>query len=314
MRINTLTYADLETAATGAPYSGSTGPVRLTSGYALRPGTPPNNYDVCEGSFVGPTLPWNYRVEASADAQYSYYHAVQESTSSLGLRHGKVLTTWDFYSRPVNSGVTAINCAAPSRSPSFTIEQEGFAARVDRSQHTGRHDVCVNMTYVYNVQREVNGTVTHQTWPLSCGSGQPGDVVSRGKQRFTVNFDHSVSYRTGSVSAPVLVETQDLEPTVPQSARSLPPRATPYTTALSGLTPNPAGSDGTIRYEIAEAGEISVAVYDLLGREVLHVFEGAVEPGAHAVSVELRALPPGVYAVRLEAGASLHTKTFTVVR
>jgi hypothetical protein len=65
--------------------------------------------------------------------------------------------------------------------------------------------------------------------------------------------------------------------------------------------PNPFNPSTTIRYDLPHAGEVSLAVYDLLGREVTILVDGYMEPGYHEVQWNGRELSSGIYIARLVA-------------
>ena len=84
------------------------------------------------------------------------------------------------------------------------------------------------------------------------------------------------------------------------------------------VVPNPAGASATVLVSVPEAADVSLAVYDLLGRAVLTPDVGAVPVGAHRVPVSVSGLAPGVYVVRAvvttDAGAEARTVRLTVAR
>ena len=63
-----------------------------------------------------------------------------------------------------------------------------------------------------------------------------------------------------------------------------------------------------MKFQIAGAGPVRVAVYDLLGREVAVLADGRMEPGRYSVEWNASAVPSGVYFYRLQAG------TFSAVK
>ncbi|HYF45620.1 MAG TPA: T9SS type A sorting domain-containing protein, partial [Acidimicrobiales bacterium] len=70
---------------------------------------------------------------------------------------------------------------------------------------------------------------------------------------------------------------------------------------------------------LPERAEVTVRLYDVLGRAVLTSAPAAVEAGAaRAVAVDVSALPAGVYVYRVEAaspgGAERASGRLTVVR
>jgi hypothetical protein len=79
-------------------------------------------------------------------------------------------------------------------------------------------------------------------------------------------------------------------------------------------SPNPFTAATTIRYEVAEARPVRLAVYDVLGREVAVLVDGAVEAGAHEAVFDARDLAAGVYVVRLTAGTQVQTQRITLTR
>lgn len=62
------------------------------------------------------------------------------------------------------------------------------------------------------------------------------------------------------------------------------------------------------------ASEVSVAVYDVLGREVAVLYEGSLAAGTHKLAFDGDALPTGVYVVRATGDGMHATQRLTVVR
>ncbi|HLA62998.1 MAG TPA: T9SS type A sorting domain-containing protein, partial [Rhodothermales bacterium] len=84
--------------------------------------------------------------------------------------------------------------------------------------------------------------------------------------------------------------------------------------ALS-VTPSPVdGAGGRVRYAVPDAGPVHVSLYDALGREVAVLIDGVVAAGEHEASLDGAGLAPGVYVLRLAAGAETLTHRLTVVR
>jgi hypothetical protein len=71
--------------------------------------------------------------------------------------------------------------------------------------------------------------------------------------------------------------------------------------------PNPFNPTTAIRFQMPEAGPVHLAVYDVLGREVVRLVDGVQEAGVHEVTWTGRnsagaMVPSGIYVYRLEAG------------
>jgi len=78
--------------------------------------------------------------------------------------------------------------------------------------------------------------------------------------------------------------------------------------------PNPVRRQGTLEYALPEASEVSLKVYDILGREVATLQQGRKQAGRHQVTFETNRLSSGAYFGRLEAGGQTRTQKITVVR
>jgi subtilisin-like proprotein convertase family protein len=95
---------------------------------------------------------------------------------------------------------------------------------------------------------------------------------------------------------------------------------TPTALALSPVTPNPSrGNGAAIRFGLPRPGAASLALYDVSGRRVRSLVEGALEAGVHVCrwngrDDSGRPLSPGIYLVRLRAGGSQLTQRMVVIR
>jgi hypothetical protein len=78
--------------------------------------------------------------------------------------------------------------------------------------------------------------------------------------------------------------------------------------------PNPVWRQGTLEYALPEASEVSIKVYDILGREVVTLQQGRMQAGRHQVTFEVERFSSGVYFGRLEASGQTRTQKITVVR
>ncbi|MCS3640707.1 T9SS type A sorting domain-containing protein [Salinibacter ruber] len=78
--------------------------------------------------------------------------------------------------------------------------------------------------------------------------------------------------------------------------------------------PNPTRRQATVEYALPEAGEVTLQVYDVLGRRVATLADGEKQAGRHEASLRARKLPSGIYFGRLEFGGETQTQKITVVR
>jgi photosystem II stability/assembly factor-like uncharacterized protein len=102
-----------------------------------------------------------------------------------------------------------------------------------------------------------------------------------------------------------------------------------YTRTLTGVTleeltlpqvitiqnyPNPFNSATTIEFVLPEAGEVSLAVYDILGREVARPVSGYKEAGNHSVTVDMDGAGSGVYFYSLTAAKTSISRAMILLK
>ena len=86
------------------------------------------------------------------------------------------------------------------------------------------------------------------------------------------------------------------------------------TLRILGSYPNPAGATVRVRFELDVPGVATLALYDVTGRQVAALAEGAFGAATHDVAADLGALAAGVYVLRLEAAGEIATARLAVVR
>lgn len=89
--------------------------------------------------------------------------------------------------------------------------------------------------------------------------------------------------------------------------------ATPVAFALQPVYPNPFNPAATLRFSLPRTAEVTLAVYDLLGRRVRILVEQVLPAGAHQVQWLARdeqgqAVAAGLYLFRLQAGDALQVQ------
>jgi hypothetical protein len=88
----------------------------------------------------------------------------------------------------------------------------------------------------------------------------------------------------------------------------------PTTSGLAAAYPNPFSRRTTLALDVAEAQDVTVDLFDVLGRRVATVHEGPLPVGTHRVVIEARGLPAGVYVVRADGEAFRFAQRVTLVR
>lgn len=76
--------------------------------------------------------------------------------------------------------------------------------------------------------------------------------------------------------------------------------------------PNPFNGSTRIDYEIASAGEVSIAIKDIAGKEVMFLDEGRKTAGHHTFHLNSAKLESGIYFYTLKAGDFIQTKRMIV--
>jgi hypothetical protein len=90
--------------------------------------------------------------------------------------------------------------------------------------------------------------------------------------------------------------------------------AAPETTTLRPPFPNPGRHQATVRYTLPRAQDVTIALYDVLGRRVRTLTQSQQTAGRHERGVDLSVLPSGTYFVRMRAGDATHTQRLTVIQ
>ena len=88
----------------------------------------------------------------------------------------------------------------------------------------------------------------------------------------------------------------------------------PAEVTLSANYPNPFNPETTIRYVLPQAGQVHLAVYDLLGHEVAVLVDEPKPAGHHATRFDAGDLPSGAYVYRLEAQEKIVVRIMMLVK
>ncbi|TFB09631.1 T9SS type A sorting domain-containing protein, partial [Candidatus Marinimicrobia bacterium MT.SAG.2] len=83
---------------------------------------------------------------------------------------------------------------------------------------------------------------------------------------------------------------------------------------LSQNYPNPFNPVTVIEYELPEASEASLVIYNLRGEEIARLVDGQQQAGYHKVIWNASNVASGVYFYRLQAGNFVQTKKVMVLK
>ena len=84
--------------------------------------------------------------------------------------------------------------------------------------------------------------------------------------------------------------------------------------AVAAPAPNPAASGARLAVSVDRVREVRVSVFDVLGREVARVHDGPLAPGAGPLALDVAALPPGTFVVRVESEGAVVSRPLVVAR
>ena len=88
----------------------------------------------------------------------------------------------------------------------------------------------------------------------------------------------------------------------------------PPSTVLRSPFPNPFSFSTTIAFELSEAGNVQLTVYDLSGRLVRILLDEPLAAGDHYVNLSSHDLESGIYLIRLDTGSESRATRAVVLR
>ncbi|MDP1676042.1 MAG: T9SS type A sorting domain-containing protein [Bacteroidota bacterium] len=78
--------------------------------------------------------------------------------------------------------------------------------------------------------------------------------------------------------------------------------------------PNPFNPATNIKFSIPQSGMVSLKVFDILGREVMNIFNQFQEAGSYTVNFDASKLATGIYMYRLESGSFSSVKKMMLIK
>jgi hypothetical protein len=154
------------------------------------------------------------------------------------------------------------------------------------------------MGYMNGAWIDVHGAGCQRSDPKS---GDPAQFPQgRGPQGDAIRI-YNFARLVRDISAPNGIEQQE--------NNGVPPTALPE---LGQNFPNPFFDATTISYTLPTASEISLRVFDALGRSVVTLFEGMQRSGSYSLPFSLRLVAPGRYTCVLTAGDIRRVRTMIV--
>lgn len=108
----------------------------------------------------------------------------------------------------------------------------------------------------------------------------------------------------------VATDMQEIQIDVPERDPDL-----PTVTKLAGIYPNPFNAQTTVKFDIADATNVKMAVFNVLGQQVAELTNRRYEPGYHELSWNAGRNASGVYFVRFQtSGRGVEMKKIMLIR
>ncbi|MDZ7341466.1 MAG: T9SS type A sorting domain-containing protein [candidate division KSB1 bacterium] len=117
----------------------------------------------------------------------------------------------------------------------------------------------------------------------------------------------------------LLQPTPELLPQAMQHAAATALIRRPQSFSLASNYPNPFNAETEICYQLPQACQVTMKIYNLLGRELRTLVDHEQTAGEHIVRWDSRdadgqALPSGIYIYRLQAGSFVACRKLALVR
>ncbi|MCC5927081.1 MAG: DUF4397 domain-containing protein [Bacteroidetes bacterium] len=88
----------------------------------------------------------------------------------------------------------------------------------------------------------------------------------------------------------------------------------PVAFELEGNFPNPFNPTTNIRFSVPNTSDVSLTVYDMLGRQVAVLVNGTMSAGTHTVTFDASNLSSGTYLYRLQSGSFVETSKMMLIK
>lgn len=213
-----------------------------------------------------------------------------------------------------------LGTSAPPPPPPGEATTMHVASLLTGQQGVGHGDKVATATVAIedNLGDPVPGVTVSGTFSGSINESVSGDtdgsgvanLTSTGTARGKVTVDFCVDDVTGGTLEYVPNGT-DCSASVPKGALS---STVPETIRLSQNYPNPFNPSTIISFEVPKTSQVSLRVYDMLGKQVATLVDGSVDAGAHRVSFDASQLTAGVYVYVLQTDGGTLTRRMTLLK
>lgn len=171
----------------------------------------------------------------------------------------------------------------------------------------------------YSETIEARGGVLPYTFTLADGTLPPGlELDSATGELFgipTIEGQFAFTIRATDSSAQPKVDDQEYDILIErQIGIENGDGVIPSRFELIGNYPNPFNNSTVISFRLAQAAEVSLNVYDVLGRQIAELHSGYLASGFHSFNWTGDAVPSGVYFYKLTVGGNSEVGKMTLLK
>lgn len=207
----------------------------------------------------------------------------------------------------------------------ITLYQWDFGDGTTSTQQTATHAYTQANTYNYRLTVTDNQGATGQTSGqivVSDVSNQyvtvepsSGAITPGGSETITLTLN-AQNINEGTYTGQVNITTNGGNITIPidylVDVEILPDIPTEF--SLSQNYPNPFNPSTSIEFSVPKTTNVSLKIFDMLGREVAVLLDGKKSLGAYKVNFNASSLASGIYVYRLESDEFIDTKKFVLLK
>ena len=165
-----------------------------------------------------------------------------------------------------------------------------------------------NFANTSNDARDPEGAIVQYEWHFGDGN------ISNEKDpyhNYMAVGDYSVTLKVTDNSGSEAEYSENVSVTVLTSSEDL---TNPNVYSLAQNYPNPFNPSTLIQYSIAEPGNVTLEVYNMLGQKVAQLVNGTQNAGSHTIQFDASALSSGVYIYQLKSGSYLETRKMMLIK
>jgi photosystem II stability/assembly factor-like uncharacterized protein len=234
---------------------------------------------------------WSFAtVSGTGGTNGLYYQAIAFINATSGLAGSNASAIM----RTTNGGVTwSLATNPPGVTTYAAINMHGF------KDASGLIRISLNETAGYKVFRTTNlgASWTQETLP--------SQATTNGLQHIQF-LNQNLGYACGGVG---MVFRYGPPLGVEPGGNIIPDKS-----SLKQNYPNPFNPKTTIKFLLAQTGNVTLKVYNLMGQEVVTLLTGIQTAGEHSVTFDASNLPSGTYFYSIKSGDFTDTKTMVLVK